>query len=459
MSDERQSVNAIRFYEAKSGDYDDTWHSNFTTRFLSYLDVQQGQNILDLACGTGLLTFQEADKVGKSGSVVGVDITPGMLTVANRKKEQGGEKYSNVNFYRGDVLHLDETEALDGKTFDVVTVASALVLFSDPKAAIEHWTKYLKPGGLLAVDATHPRNLVSGMVLERVARRLDLPIPYNRAWSRSESTLEKVLESAGLEVESIVTVHNQAGYGRRHYDMEQWDDFFVETVIVKDVMRTFASNDIRRKAQAVYKEEWEKLAIDGKVEEVDAVFLGIARKRKCTADPCGSGEQADNQIAADGSRYVSRAPADEVVFRGGCRCGLVQYTSSEAPSDMTLCHCRACQQLSGSGYLPFITIPRKAFHYRSTAPRMLKLSDVAERSFCSSCGTPITMAYYFDKDNISVTMGSTEAASFTCEAPKVKKHIYVGERAAWDVLPDDGGERWGTCEFAHLIAANKKDRD
>jgi hypothetical protein len=63
--------------------------------------------------------------------------------------------------------------------------------------------------------------------------------------------------------------------------MEQWDDFFVETVIVKDVMRTFANNDIRRKAQGVYKEEWEKLAIDGKVEEVDAVFLGIARRGKC----------------------------------------------------------------------------------------------------------------------------------------------------------------------------------
>jgi ubiquinone/menaquinone biosynthesis C-methylase UbiE len=280
MSNERQSTNAIRFYEAKSGDYDSTWHGDFTTRFISHLDLQPGQRVLDLACGTGLLTFLEAEKVGASGSVVGVDVTPGMLAIAKRKKEQGGEKSSNVSFYKGDVLHLDETEALQGQTFDVITVASALVLFDDPKAAIEHWSAYLKPGGILAVDATHPRNLVSGMVLERVARRLDLPIPYNRSWSRSESSLKTMLESAGLEVESVTTVGNQAGYGRRYYDMEQWDDFFVETVIVKDVMRTFANNDIRRKAQGVYRDEWEKLAIDGKVEEVDAVFLGIARKRE-----------------------------------------------------------------------------------------------------------------------------------------------------------------------------------
>jgi ubiquinone/menaquinone biosynthesis C-methylase UbiE len=283
MSNERQSINAVRFYEAKSGDYDSTWHGDFTTRFLSHLDLQPCQTVLDLACGTGLLTFLEAEKVGASGSVVGIDVTPSMLAIAHRKKKQGGEKYSNVSFYKGDVLHLDEIGALQGQNFDVITVASALVLFPDPEAAIEHWSGYLKPGGILAVDATHPRNLVSGMVLERVARRLDLPIPYNRSWSRSESTLKTMLESAGLEVESVVTVSNQAGYGRRHYDMEQWDDFFVETVIVKDVMRTFANNDIRRKAQRVYKEEWEKLAIDGKVEEVDAVFLGIARKRESTA--------------------------------------------------------------------------------------------------------------------------------------------------------------------------------
>jgi ubiquinone/menaquinone biosynthesis C-methylase UbiE len=283
MSNERQSANAVRFYEAKSGDYDSTWHGDFTTRFLSHLDLQPCQTVLDLACGTGLLTFLEAEKVGAFGSVVGIDVTPSMLAIAHRKKEQGGEKYSNVSFYKGDALHLDEIEALQGQNFDVITVASALVLFPDPEAAIKHWSGYLRPGGILAVDATHPRNLVSGMVLERVARRLDLPIPYNRSWSRSESTLKMMLESAGLEVESVVTISNQAGYGRRHYDMEQWDDFFVETVIVKDVMRTFANNDIRRKAQRVYKEEWEKLAIDGKVEEVDAVFLGIARKRESTA--------------------------------------------------------------------------------------------------------------------------------------------------------------------------------
>jgi hypothetical protein len=111
-------------------------------------------------------------------------------------------------------------------------------------------------------------------------------MPYNRSWSKSESTLKDMLESAGLEVKAVITIDNQAGYGRRSYDLEQWDDFFVENVIVKDVTRVFANNDIRRKAQALYKEEWEKLAIGGKVEEVDSVFLGVARRRECPPIRC-----------------------------------------------------------------------------------------------------------------------------------------------------------------------------
>ncbi|CAN9363611.1 unnamed protein product [Alternaria alternata] len=398
MSSERQAADAIRFYDSKSWNYDATWHNDFTRRFISYLDIQPGQQVLDLACGTGLLTFRESEAVGPQGHVVGVDVTPD-----SRRRQ-----ICQYDFLKGDALHLDETEELRGKQFDVITVASALVLFPNPKTAIEHWTEFLKPGGVIAMDATHPRNLVSGMVLERVARRLELPIPYNRSWSKSEDTLKQMLESAGLEIDQVLTVESQAGYGRRFYDMEQWDDFFVENVIVKDIARTFANNDIRRKAQGIYKEEWEKLAIDGKIEEIDSVFLGIARR------------------PADGSRYVPQVIQDDVVFKGGCRCGGVQYTSSAPPSDITLCHCRACQQVSGSGFLPFTHVPRGSLSFtHSNTRQVLRLSDVAERTFCSGCGAPISMVYTSDPDGMGLCMATVDLESLKTEvAPKVVKHIF-----------------------------------
>jgi len=259
MTSERQAANAIRFYDSRSYSYDDSWHADFTRRFVSHVPLKPGHIVLDLACGTGLLSFLEADAVGPSGHVTGVDVTPSMLAVAAFKKRRDGEKYANLDFIEGDVLHLDETEALKGKTYDVITVASALVLFPDPKAAIEHWLEFLKPGGVIAMDSTHPRNLVSGMVMERTARRLGLPAPFNREWSQSEASLKDMLESAGAKVETIMTVENQSGYGRRFHTVETWDDHFVENVLVKDVARNFADNDVRRKAQPIFREEWVSL--------------------------------------------------------------------------------------------------------------------------------------------------------------------------------------------------------
>ena len=215
MENERQTANAIKFYESKSHTYDSTWHPSFCTRFLSHLPIHPGQNILDLACGTGLLTFLLADAVGPSGHVTGIDITPGMVSIARAKKSSAGTQYDHVDLVEADIQDLGSVSELMGERFDVITVASALVLFPDPKKAVEHWARWLVPGGVLAVDATHPRNLVSGMVLELTARRLNLPLPYNRAWSQSEQTLRRLLETSGLEVEKVVTIEDQAGYGRR----------------------------------------------------------------------------------------------------------------------------------------------------------------------------------------------------------------------------------------------------
>lgn len=429
-----QADKAVLFYESRSYNYDDSWHANFTKRFASHINIEAGQSVLDLACGTGLLTFLESERVGPSGHVVGIDVTPGMLRVAEFKKKREAEKYANVEFHQGDILSLQKIGAVKEKQFDIITLASALVLFPDPKAAIEHWAEYLKPGGVIVLDSTHPRNLVAGMVLERTARRLDLHVPYNREWSQNESSLKSVLESAGLEVEKMMTIENQAGYGKRQYELEQWDDFFVENVIVKDVAKTFANNDIRRKAQSIYKEEWERLAVNGKVEEIDSVFLGVARK------------------AADGSRYTPKASASDTGFEGGCRCGGVRYTSTAAPSDITLCHCRACQHLSGSGFLPFVHVESEAMDWTHTSTlKTMSLSKFAERFFCTGCGAPVAMNYHFEEGTIGIVFGSVDLKTLKSGMPKVEQHIFLREKAPWVTLPDDGAKRMETSNFAKQL--------
>ncbi|KAF2004543.1 S-adenosyl-L-methionine-dependent methyltransferase [Amniculicola lignicola CBS 123094] len=356
MTPERQADSIVHLYESQA----------FET------------NVLDLACGTGLLPFLEADVVGTTGSLVGIDVTPGVLAEAKAKKERGGDDYAHVQFYEGDALNLEKIEALRGKTFDMITLASAL-----------YWASYLKPGGILAMDSMYPQNLVSDMVLERTGQILNLAVPSYRKWSQLEDSLSEVLVAAGFE----------SGEGRRWYDVSEASDLFAKTLANGNAAKTFADNELRTQADLVFCGEFEKLAVDRKVEEVDVVFLGIARKPL----------QASNQ---------------EVNFSGGCRCGSVRYISTAPPSEITYCHCRACQQLSGSAFLPFI----------------------ADRTYCSSCGTPITMVYHFEggDEDVSITVGSIDMHHFRGEMPKTKQHIFVSERAPWFTIPDDGVPRQQT---------------
>lgn len=162
-------------------------------------------------------------------------------------------------------------------------------------------------------------------------------------------------------------------------------------------------------------------------------------------------------LAADGSRYIPESAKKEVVFEGGCRCGGITYSCTAAPSNITLCHCRACQQISGAGFLPFVDVPTEALRLTSSLTlKTLKLSDFANRTFCTGCGAPISMVYHFHAQVTALTMGSVNLETLKGEPPKVAQHIFLKEKAPWVMLPDDGTERLETASFAHLLVPESK---
>lgn len=88
-----------------------------------------------------------------------------MLKQARAKQVAQG--YTNVEFYQHDITRLDALDALNNVSFDVISLASALVLLDDPDAAVKLWVTFLKPGGCLVLDVPSPHNLVTGLALER----------------------------------------------------------------------------------------------------------------------------------------------------------------------------------------------------------------------------------------------------------------------------------------------------
>lgn len=110
------------------------------TRVLEAADVQEGDRVLDVACGTGILARLAADRVGRTGEVAGIDPGPGMLAVA---RELG----PNIEWREGVAESLPYPPA----SFDVVVSQFGMMFFTDRRQAVREMLRVLKPEGRLAI--------------------------------------------------------------------------------------------------------------------------------------------------------------------------------------------------------------------------------------------------------------------------------------------------------------------
>ena len=116
---------------------------NVTNELIKNAKIKSGQKVLDLACGTGLVTKKILNKIGRNGEVYGIDSSNSALKIA--KKWVGNKK--NVHFVRGDA----ETIQFNTK-FDVITCQFALFFFPNEQMALKNMKKFLKKNGIIALS-------------------------------------------------------------------------------------------------------------------------------------------------------------------------------------------------------------------------------------------------------------------------------------------------------------------
>lgn len=111
-------------------------------------DLLAGCRILDLGCGSGRDVYALAQLVGPTGSVVGIDMTPEQLEVAERHRAYHSEKlgYSNVRFMSGYIEQLDQLDLAPG-SFDIIVSNCVVNLSPDKDAVLRGIHRLLKPGG------------------------------------------------------------------------------------------------------------------------------------------------------------------------------------------------------------------------------------------------------------------------------------------------------------------------
>ena len=84
--------------------------------------------------------------------MAGVDISGDSLSIARTKAKKGGLNPTFMKFLEHDIAALDELNELEEGDFDVISCASAFVLFEDPENIVRGWKKMLKRGGKMIFD-------------------------------------------------------------------------------------------------------------------------------------------------------------------------------------------------------------------------------------------------------------------------------------------------------------------
>lgn len=108
--------------------------------------LKEGDTVLDLGSGAGFDAFLAARKVGKSGRVIGIDMTQEMLKRARANAKKGG--YTNVEFRLGEI----EKIPVEDNAIDVIISNCVINLSPDKEAVFKEAFRVLKSGGKLMVS-------------------------------------------------------------------------------------------------------------------------------------------------------------------------------------------------------------------------------------------------------------------------------------------------------------------
>lgn len=210
----------------------------WANRLAKMVERKPSLEILDVACGTGVLTRTITKQI-KGATVTGLDLNPGMLAIAQKKAPA-------IHWHQGNAEELP----FENKTFDVVLSQFGLMLFTSPQTALKEMKRVLKPGGNLIVavfDSVH-KIPAYNMIADLFEREIDplvgdtLRFPFSMG---KTDELHALLSEVGLSDAEISTHKEVAQFSSPQHmvfsDVKGWfpfaqihlDDQKVDSIVQK----------------------------------------------------------------------------------------------------------------------------------------------------------------------------------------------------------------------------------
>lgn len=167
--------------------------------FFDYAGIKEGDKVLDLGSGSGMDSFLAALRVGKTGTVTGLDMTDEQLQKAEGLRDQYG--FTNVSFFKSYIEELPFTD----NSFDVVISNGVINLCPDKSKVFKEVSRVLKPGGRMAIaDIVSEKSLPENVVCDATLWASCI------GGASQEDEYSEAIRNGGLNIVAVVTNESYA---------------------------------------------------------------------------------------------------------------------------------------------------------------------------------------------------------------------------------------------------------